>query len=228
MSEDTNRVEAVERALKILDAFREGDATLSLAELAARTGLYKSTILRSCGSLQRYGYLRRTADRRFQLGPSLWRLGSLYRQSFDLGEFIRPELTVLVDKTQETASFYVREGDQRVCLYRCNSPRPVRHHLDEGAAMPLDRGAAGRVLLACDGAAGEPYASIRAEGWYGSRGERDPDVAAIAVPVLDRQGVVRGVLAISALITRFGEAASMEALEHLRASAERLRALLPI
>ena len=37
---------AVERALSILEAFGEADDELTLAELAKRTGLYKSTILR--------------------------------------------------------------------------------------------------------------------------------------------------------------------------------------
>ena len=121
MSED--RVEAVERALTILEAFREGEEALSLAALAEKTGFYKSTILRLAASLERFGYLAREPSGLFRLGPSLWRLGSLYRRSFDLGEHVRPELRRLVEATTETASFYVREGNERVCLYRLNSPR---------------------------------------------------------------------------------------------------------
>ena len=81
MSED--RVEAVERALTILEAFREGEEALSLAALAEKTGFYKSTILRLAASLERFGYLARTPTGLYRLGPSLWRLGSLYRRSFD-------------------------------------------------------------------------------------------------------------------------------------------------
>ena len=108
MSED--RVEAVERALTILDAFREGEESLSLAALAEKTGFYKSTILRLAASLERFGYLAREPNGLFRLGPSLWRLGSLYRRSFDLGEHLRPELRRLVEATTETASFYVARG----------------------------------------------------------------------------------------------------------------------
>ncbi len=225
MSED--RVEAVERALTILEAFREGEEALSLAALAEKTGLYKSTILRLAASLERFGYLARTPGNLFRLGPSLWRLGSLYRRSFDLGEHVRPELRRLVDATTETASFYVREGNERVCLYRLNSPRPVRHHLDEGVRLPLERGAAGRVLLAFDGGQGEPYASIRSKGYYVSLGERDPEIAAAAVPMLDAAGHVRGALSVSALITRFDAEAQARALTALRQSAERLASHLP-
>jgi DNA-binding IclR family transcriptional regulator len=222
-----NRVEAVERALAILEAFRDGDGALSLAELAQRTGLYKSTILRLSGSLERYGYLHRRDDGRYGLGASLWRLGSLYRRTFDLSDRIRSELRQLVDTTGETASFYVRQGDERVCLYRQNSPRPIRHHLEEGVRLPLDRGAAGRVLLAFSGAGGEPFATIRRERAYVSLGERDPEVAAAAVPVTDRSERLRGALAISALITRFDAAAQARALAALEAGARRLANVLP-
>ena len=56
------RVEAVERALSIVSAFSDGDQALSLAEIARRTGLYKSTILRLAGSLKCFGYLSQQAD----------------------------------------------------------------------------------------------------------------------------------------------------------------------
>ena len=87
----------------------EGEETLSLAALAEKTGFYKSTILRLAASLERFGYLAREPGGLYRLGPSLWRLGSLYRRSFDLGEHLRPELRRLVEATTETASFYVRE-----------------------------------------------------------------------------------------------------------------------
>ncbi|MGI9382478.1 MAG: IclR family transcriptional regulator [Methyloligellaceae bacterium] len=221
------RVEAVERALTILEAFREGHESLTLAEIAKATGFYKSTILRLIGSLERFGYLRRREDGRYQLGPSLWRLGSLYRRNFDLGEHIRPELRRLVEETGETASFYVREGEQRVCLYRQNSPQPMRHHLDEGVRLTLDQGAAGRVLLAHAGASGAPYDAVRTDGWYASLGERDSNIAAVAVPLFDGVGSLRGALAVSGLITRFDERARLAAVAALKESAKRLSPLLP-
>ena len=221
------RVEAVERALSILETFEEGREVLALSELSARTGLYKSTILRLCGSLERFGYLTRGSDGRFRLGPGLWRLGSLYRKGFDLGEQIRPELRLLVDATEETASFYVREGDERICLYRLNSPRSVRHHLDEGVRLPLMGGATGRVLLAYGGEPGDAYEAIRTDGFCVSVGERDPEVAAVAVPVIEAGNSLRGALSVSGLVTRFDQSARQRALEVLGQSARRLAQALP-
>ena len=191
------KVEAVERALGILEAFADGSPRLSLAELAARTGLYPSTILRLAASLDRFGYLLREADGRFRLGPTPLRLGVLYRRSFDLAEFVRPALARLVEATGETAAFYVREGEQRICLYRQHSPRLLRHHVEEGGALPLDRGASGHVLRAfTSGGGGGP-------GPWVSLGERDPELAALAVPVFGRGHQFLGALGLSGPLGRF-------------------------
>jgi DNA-binding IclR family transcriptional regulator len=220
-------VEAVERALSILRAFGEGDEALALAELARRTGLYKSTILRLAASLARQRFLARGDDGLYRLGPELWRLGALYRRRLDLGGIVRPELRRLVEATGETASFYVRDGDERLCLYRENSPRAVRHHLEEGARLPLDRGAAGRVLLAYSGARGAAFEGIRRAGGYVSLGERDPDIGAAAVPVFDAAGGLAGALAVSGLLSRFDERARAAALAALHRAADALAALIP-
>jgi DNA-binding IclR family transcriptional regulator len=226
MSQD--KVEAVERALAVLNAFAADRPTLTLGEIASATGFYKSTILRLAGSLERLGYLIREDSGGFRLGPALGRLGSIYRTGFNLGEAIRPELRRLVDATGETASFYVREGQSRVCLFRHNSPQSARHHLDEGASLPLTAGASAHVLLAYSHDTKSAKAkAVRQRGHCISLGERDPQVAAVAVPVFGFGGQFRGALAISGLIGRFKEKARQSALAHLSASAARLRTVLP-
>lgn len=217
-----DRVEAVERALAILDAFNAAQPKRMLAELAAATGLYKSTILRIAGSLERFGYLLRQADGAWRLGPALGRLGTVYRIGFDLAEVVRPELGRLVEATRETASFYVREGDSRVCLYRQNSPQAARHHLDEGAQLPLIAGASARILTAFTQPEDPAGAAVRAQGHTVSLGERDPLVAAVSVPVFDGTGGFRGALAVSGLIARFDAPARERALALLRDAAARL------
>ena len=61
-------VAAVDRALDILAAFKPTDKALTLAELAARTGFYKSTILRISQSLLRHNYLQRLDDGSYRIG----------------------------------------------------------------------------------------------------------------------------------------------------------------
>lgn len=221
---DGRGVEAVERAFTLLDCFDASGTALSLAELARRSGLYKSTILRLAVSLERFGLMLRQPDGRYRLGPTTWRLGSAYRASFALAETIRPELRHLSEATGETASFYVREGDGRVCLYRHEPTRSIRHAVVEGARLPLDRGAAGHVLRAFGADAKAGDAAIRDLGFGMSLGERDPEVAAIAAPVFCPSGTLSGALALSGLVTRFGEDTRAALIEAVCASAARLSA----
>jgi DNA-binding IclR family transcriptional regulator len=220
------RVEAVERALSLLEAFADGAERLSLAELARATGLYRSTILRLAASLQRMGYLNRDREGWFRLGPTLWRLGSLYQRSFHLADYVRPVLAELSAATSETTAFYVREGDRRICLYRHHSSRLVRHMLEEGASLPLDRGAGGRILSAYTGGSGEFYENIRAAGIYVSDGERDPETASVAVPVFGIGEAFVGALAVLGSVSRLGGGRHTNVQDVLRDHAAKLSAEL--
>jgi len=196
------RVEAVERALSLLETFADGRPRLSLAEMAQRAGLYPSTVLRLAASLAQFGYLRRDEDGMFRLGPAPLRLGALYQAGFNLAELLRPALARLVERSGETAAFYVRDGEDRICLYRQHGPRPIRHHVEEGARLPVAVGASGRVLSAFGSGTTELDAAIRAAGVYLSRGERDPESAAVAAPVLGAGGRLVGALSVTGLLGR--------------------------
>jgi DNA-binding IclR family transcriptional regulator len=202
---EEQKVEAVERGLTILNAFSDGKTHLSLADLANRTGLYRSTILRLSASLERFGYLHRDEDGLFRLGPTLWRLGVLYQNAFNLADYVRPSLRELVDDTGETAAFYIREGNKRICLYRQHSARLIRHHLEEGAELPLDRGASARVLMAYTDGTGDIYDRVRSDGFYVSMGERDPETAAIAAPVFGQERHFVGAIGVTGPKSRFGD-----------------------
>ncbi|OSQ50063.1 IclR family transcriptional regulator [Thalassospira alkalitolerans] len=197
-------VSAVERALIILDAFTDQDADLSLKDLSERTGMYKSTITRLAGTLESRGFLAISGRGRYRLGPALWRLGSIYRRSFRMDDVVRPHLAALVTASGETASFYVPEGENRLCLFRENSPKSLRHHLEEGAILPCDRGAAGHVIRAWGNGVDDLAIEVLNTGFAQSDGERDPDISAIAVPVLDRQSRLLGALNLSGPRSRFG------------------------
>ena len=190
-------VAAVHRALTILDAFTETDQKLALAELAKRTGLYKSTLLRLAKSLEKFGYLIRSEDGSYHLGSKVLFLGSLYQRSFRTSEFVPPVLRQIVEELHEGASFYVRDEEQRVCLHRVDAHRAVRDSVHEGDRLPLTVGAAGHVLLAFNGRTGERYDEIRKNMYAASYGERDPETAAIACPVFGLDQKFVGALSIS-------------------------------
>lgn len=221
---ESRGVEAVERALTILGAFDADSAPLPLAELARRTGYYKSTILRLAVSLEKFGYIVRLDGGRYRLGPSAWKLGATYRSTFELSDVLRPELKALSDLTRETASFYVREGRSRVCLYRSEPLREIRHSVEEGRPLPIETGASGKILLAFTEPDLPGFDAIRRDEVAISRGERDPDVAAVAVPLFAASGRFLGALSLSGLITRFQPAAVPGLADALADSRHRLEA----
>ncbi len=93
--------------------------------------------------------------------------------------------------------------------------------------MPIDRGAAGRILTAYREPANAEGKKIRDRGFYVSIGERDPEVAAAAVPLIDVHGEVRGALSVSTIRTRFNADARKAAIDALKSEAKALAGLLP-
>jgi len=209
---------AVDRALSLLHAFRAGDASLTLADLAERTQLYKSTVLRLLASLEHAKLLLRQPDGRYALGPELARLHAIYAATFSLEDEVLPILRDLVVATRESAAFHVRQGDQRLCLFRVDSPQLVRDTIRVGDLLPLDRGAGGRVLTAFSEARGGIYEQIRRDGVVIMNGDRVPELTGISAPSFGIDGALVGAVTLTVPTTRlrpeFGEA--------VRAAANRL------
>ena len=226
-SEEGRRgVDAVERALTLLEVFTSGETGFSLKNLASRSDVDKATILRLSVSLERFGYLTRDVDGSFHLGPTLWRLGSEFRKSLRLGPYIRPVLGNLVAETGESASFYVQRSNSGVCLYRVNSPRLARGHIEEGEIIPLSLGSSGQVLDAYTTQQGKHVKQIKADGYYISQGERDPDVAGISVPVFGPDSALLGAVSLSGLLSRFGDERLPDLIASVQASAADIAARL--
>ncbi len=177
-------VAAVDRALCVLSALANGNGSLSLKEIANNTGLHKSTILRLIASLIHAHAVAQQPDGRYVLGPAVARFHAAYMRSFSLSHWTVAALHELVRATGESAAFYVRQGEFRLCLHRIASPHAVRDSIETGDLLPLDRGAAGRVLQAYmhtgDPALGE---QIRNEQVLLLAGDRSPELAGIAAPV---------------------------------------------
>jgi DNA-binding IclR family transcriptional regulator len=199
-------VTAVRRAMKVLAAFGMEDASLTLAELSRRTGLHRSTVLRLALTLAKDDYLVQKDSGAWRLGRAAGWLGACYQATFDVPDIIEPVLRELSLAMGESAAFYVREGDQRTCIVRVEGPRAVRHHVHIGAPMPLHVGGPGLVILAFSGAQGEPYETIRRDGYRIALGERDAEVASISVPVFGLNWSILGALCISGPISRLTEA----------------------
>jgi DNA-binding IclR family transcriptional regulator len=221
--EANDGVAAVERALAILAVVEGAEQPVTLADLAARTGFYKSTILRLLSSLLSAGYVVRLHDGQYDLGPTAFRLGVAFERKNAVRHHVVPALQELVAIGTESASFHVRQdADNRLCLFRINSRHATLDRVEAGCTYPLNRGAAGHVILAFDGKRGPRYDTIRNEGICVSLGERDPSCAAIAAPVFGALGTFLGALSLSGPRERFGKPEIEQMKQQLGAAAQKL------
>lgn len=197
--EADGNVRAVDRAFALLLAFGEDDPALSLAEAARRAGLHVTTALRLLGTLERHGVVQRVPGG-YALGAQLLVLGERFRRGLRLEDQVMPALDRLRSESSESAAFFVRDGAARRCLFRLDSPQPVRTIARVGEVAPLGIGAHGRALVALE-------TELRPRLPIVSRGERLKEVAAIAAPVLDARGRVAGSIGITMPLYRFDAAA---------------------
>jgi DNA-binding IclR family transcriptional regulator len=213
------------RALTLLSAFGRGDDAVTLAELTARTGLVKTTIMRLAISLEEHGYLNRLPDGSYRLGAEVFRLGSVYQQSFRVEAHVMPALEKLVAETSESASLYVRSGEHRLCLYRVDSPHRLRLHVRQGDMLPMDNSAIAQVLRTFGIVPLPPEAAATTVPLY-TGGERDPHVAGMATPVFGPGESFAGALCLTGPVTRLTrEAAERASPTLLQVAADLTRSL---
>lgn len=212
-------VTAVARAMAILDAFQANETHVSLSELARRTALHKTTVLRIARTMATARYLVQMSDSSWRLGPNAGWIGARYQTTFDGSTRIESILRNLSNATGESAIYYIREEDSRICVVRVDGPNTKHRHVRVGEALPLVRGAVGRVLLAFSGEPGLPYDAIRRAGYHMTLGERDPLVGSVACPVFGLNSALLGCIALSGPIRRFNRSTSARHLPALRKAA---------
>ena len=105
-----------------------------------------------------------------------------------------PHSPDLADHTDESVQLYVADGTTRVCVAALESPHGLRTIVPVGAALPIGRGSAGRVLL------GEHPAP----GWVQTVEEREPGVASVSAAIRAPDGEVLAAISVSGPIDRMG------------------------
>jgi DNA-binding IclR family transcriptional regulator len=135
-----------------------------------------------------------------------------------------PALITLAHACQESASFHVRNGNTRLCIYRVNAEHSIVDNVHTGDSLPLERGAPGKVLLAWSGDASPESAEIRGKGYAMSFGDRDPLCAAVSVPVFKFENELCGAVSVSGPKTRFTARYAREILPRVVAAATHMSA----
>ncbi len=220
MDSIATNVGVLDKSVTILAALAER-GPLSLAGLVDATGLSRPTAHRLAGALEAHRLVGRDGAGRYRLGLRVLAWAGAVSAEFGLAEAARPVLEALRDETGESAQLFVRDGDSRLCVAASERPAGLRDTVPVGAVLPIDRGSAGKVLLAYAaegdaglgaGGRGPRFAGvdsaeldlIRRRGWAASVAEREEGVCSVSAPVLDSAGRIHAALGVSGPINRLG------------------------
>ena len=199
----TDGVAAVDRAMLIVRSIASAHQPMTLAELSRVTGLYKSTLLRIIASLERASLVVKRRDGRYTLGHFANELGRAHEQAYRILEVVQPLLEAMVENGSESASFHVyHDESHRQCLLRVDSHHSTLDRIRVGDLLPLERGAAGKLIVAYHGTGLEPCENHMLAV---SMGERDPNCAAVSSPVFSAGDEFCGAISLSGPKERFSE-----------------------
>lgn len=196
----TQGIQAVERALTILDTLIAADKPMRLIDLSHEVGMPTPTILRNLVSLEKHHYLRRLEDGRYQLGPRALEMGERYKQSFDLESYVLPVLERLCSATGESSSFNVREGSRRICLFKLESTQQLRASFGVVAGNDLRDGTSTAQALCMSP---EELQNNRFRVIFVTQGLNVEDLASLSTPIYRRNGELIGALTVICPISRF-------------------------
>jgi IclR family pca regulon transcriptional regulator len=139
-------VQSLERGLAVIRTFSRDTPSMTLSEIAERTGLNRAAARRFLLTLKQLGYVD-TDGRRFSLRPRVLELGYSYLASVPVWEVARPHLEELADRVMETTSASVMDGTDIVFVARVETKRIMSMTLGVGSRLPAWATAMGRVLL---------------------------------------------------------------------------------
>lgn len=180
--ESASGVQVIARAAAILREVKVEPAGLSLAQLASRLDLPRSTVQRIVGALQQERLLvATTSGRGIRLGPEVQALARSAR-SVVAGE-VRPFLAEIAERTGETVDLAVLRGDRVVFIDQAQG----RHRLRTVSSI----GESFDVLTTANGkAAAALRADPDATGLSYDVDEHTPGVSAVGAAVVGIDGEI--------------------------------------
>jgi IclR family pca regulon transcriptional regulator len=246
-AEDPAFVAALARGLSVIQTFGAGREQQTLAEIGRLTDLPRATVRRALLTLQSLGFIA-SDGKYFALTPAILSLGYAYLAATPLPRLIQPTLEAVSEKTHESASATILDGDEIVYVARTATKRIMSVGLSVGSRLPAFCTSMGRVLLAAcpqeslaarfaamklqsftsytqtsSEALLDVLAKVRDDGYSLVDQELELGLRSIAVPVRDAKGNVVAAMNVSAQAGRISiEAMRDEMLPILRSAVDAL------
>lgn len=241
-----NIVSSILKAGRLLESFSVDRREVSLGEFTHETGLNKTTTYRLLQTLVTSGFLVRSSSGGYRLGMRLLYLGAIARADLDLRSAALPLMRGLADEFGDTAFLMIPGTKGAVTIETVVGRNPLRiHGVTVGTVLPYHV-AAGPVVIAAFAPEIEArtlsserakltphtmtaattlkkrFADVREAGFALSTEDYVVDVAAVAAPVLDDQGVAIAAISVGGAASTFREPRLAEIVKRVQYMAKKL------
>jgi DNA-binding IclR family transcriptional regulator len=144
--DDGATIGSIDTSFAIVTALEETNGA-GVTELAAETGLSKSSVHKHLNSLRKHDFVVKN-DGKYRLSLRYLDIGAQVRSQMLGSADIKPKLRELAKETGESAQFSVEERGKAVVLYREVSQSGVYSRGRVGRRFHMHQTAAGKALLA--------------------------------------------------------------------------------
>lgn len=215
-------ISAIDKAFAVLESLAEHER---VTDIAAATGLPKSTVHRVLQMLVERGFARADGRGGYQPGQRILTLAGKVTHRFDPVGQAGPALRALRDGTGHTVHFALRNGDEAVYVDKLMGLRPYQMPSRVGAGITLHTTAIGKAILAAlpdgdiaaycarsglpartprslttAGALRSDLLQVRQRGYAVDAEENEAGVICVGAAVYDHAGQIVGGVSVSTLV----------------------------
>ncbi len=180
--------QTLDRGLRLLTLLAETGSALSVSELAQRLDLNRTIVYRLVATLEMHRLVRRTREGQVQIGTGAVQLARGVRPV--IRDTALPILRSLAEAVGATAHLTIADAGEALAV-AVVEPSWTDLHLSYrvGSRHPLERGAAGKAILAARDDSGPEYVVTEGELQTGAHG--------LAAPLRDVYGIEGSVGVVS-------------------------------
>lgn len=219
-------IQALDRALKIVDLFDDHRMEYKLSEISSAMNLHKSTVHALLKTLQVHRYIVQDEQSgKYRLGMRFVEKGQLLLNHFDIREIARPHLRALSAATGQTTHLVIMDGKEGIYIDKVEGQKAAIRYSRIGRRVHLHSSAVGKVLAAFQPeeermqllagyafvkhtdktidnfqAFAEELEQVRKKGYAIDNEENEPGVRCAAAPIYNHNGQVIAALSVSTMV----------------------------
>lgn len=240
-----SHVQSLARALQLVDLLAAENRAMSLTEISKAIGWPKSTVHGLLTTLRDFHYIDQSPTTgHYRLGVRLFELGNVVARGWDIRTMALPAMQRLNNQLGEMVQLATEDKGEVLYLEKLDSTHMMRIVSEIGSRLPMYCSGLGKMLLAyktpaevkwilgkhgmramtsrtitSKEALEKELAKIRRQGYAIDDREIMDSLRCVAVPIRDRDGMVRYAISVSGIADRLQGAYFDKVLLALQATA---------